>query len=112
MWNFAGDFGTEGLPVFDLEGRPVGVIARQNGSEGADDHGSDTFVLPLKDVRRSLEQAKKRVAEAVAKAKQAKDSEKPEGATPAATGKEGAAPSPEPTPAPAPPTKPKDPPGR
>jgi hypothetical protein len=76
MWNYAGGFGGEGLPVFDLEGRPVGLVAQQHGSEGAEDQGTDTFVLPLADVRRSIDQAKKRVDEAVAKAKEARDSAK------------------------------------
>jgi hypothetical protein len=131
MWALAGSFTSVGLPVFDLSGAVAGVLARQgveddeemgsgecscDGSADraacTDDHG--TFILTLEDVRRSLEQAKKRVPEAIAKAKQAKDAEKPEGATPAATGKEGGTPAtePAPAPAPAPAPKPKDPPGR
>jgi hypothetical protein len=111
MWNFAGDFTVDGLPVFDLEGRPAGVIAHQSGSEGADEHGSDTFVLPLKDVRKSIAQAKKRVPEALAKAKEAKEAAKDEASPSPAPAKDGAKP-PEPSPAPAPAPKGPDAPGR
>jgi hypothetical protein len=87
MWDIGGDFTENGLPVFDLSGKPVGVLVTQEGSEGADEgRTSETFLLGLDAVRKSLAQAKKRVPDAVAKAKEkaaapkeepAMDAEKP-----------------------------------
>ncbi|MCC7139359.1 MAG: serine protease [Planctomycetes bacterium] len=75
MWDFAGEFGEAGLPVFDATGQPVAVLSRQSGTEGADEGGgssTDTFALPLSTVVKSLEQARKRVPEAVRKAAEAR----------------------------------------
>lgn len=71
MWDFTGDFGEAGLPVFDLAGRPVALLAEQASAEGADEDGgqsSETFALPLDVVSKSLEMARKRVPDALKKA--------------------------------------------
>jgi hypothetical protein len=99
LWSVAGTFAGTGLPVFDAEGRPVGVYSHQKGSEGVDDDasgggllaalsggaGEGSALLPLDAVLKSLEAARKRIPEAVAKAKAAaaKDKDAPkDGATP------------------------------
>ena len=104
-----------GAPVYDLAGRPVGVTSTQHGSEGGDDSegsSSRTFLLPLEDATKSLEQAKKHVVEAVAKAAEAKraPAEKPEAPAPekpATPSMDEPAPAPTPAPAPAPKEPPK-----
>lgn len=71
LFDFTGEFGEPGLPVFDLEGRAVAVFANQPGAEGADEHGGtthETFALPLAPVLKSIEAARKRVPEALEKA--------------------------------------------
>jgi len=87
MWGVSGDFGAAGLPAFDGAGRPVGVLADQESSEGAAEEGegttSRTFLIPLADLNRSLAAAKKRVPDAVAKAEAAKKAGADEGAQPA-----------------------------
>jgi S1-C subfamily serine protease len=74
LFDFEGDFRGRGLPVFDLSGRPAGVISDQ-AAVGTDD-ASEIFVWPVKDVVRSMDAAKKRVPDAVAKAKEKKDDAK------------------------------------
>jgi len=78
MWSLSGDSPSLGLAVFDLAGRPMGVMVRQSGSDGDESSGVGAFLLPLSEVRKSLEAAKKRVPEALAKAAE-KPKEKPEG---------------------------------
>lgn len=78
LWALAGDAIDAGMPLFDAEGRPVGLASQQESSAGTEEEDAESrvFALPLADVLRSLEQAKKRVPEAVAKAKEAgKDAE-------------------------------------
>jgi hypothetical protein len=75
MWSVSGA-GRAGLPAYDAQGRIVGVLAVQSGSAGVEDGGpmgggEGIFLLTLENVQRVLEQAKKRVPEAVAKAKEA-----------------------------------------
>jgi hypothetical protein len=98
MWSLAGDDLVAGLPVFDAAGRPVGVAVDQESSEGAEEESETrTLLLPLADAIRSLEQAKKRVPEAVQRAKEEKAAEKP--AEPPAdepAGQPGMAPAPPP----------------
>ena len=81
MWGIAGEFGEAGLPVFDLAGTPVGVLSDQGGSDAvAEDGGmstSRTCLLPLDAVARSMALAKKRVPDAVAKAKETKETKEP-----------------------------------
>lgn len=88
MWTLGGDGVSVGMPLFDAAGRPVGVSASQGGSEGTeDDGGRRTVLLPLADAMKSLDAAKKKVPDAVAKAAEAKKaSPEPaaEGAAPAA----------------------------
>lgn len=89
MWMLGGDGVSVGMPLFDTAGKPVGISAYQAGSEGSDDdNGNRTVLLPLADAIKSLDAAKKRVPDAVAKAAEAKKaSPEPgtEGAAPAAT---------------------------
>lgn len=71
LFDFTGEFGEAGLPVFDLEGRAVAILTNQPGAEGADEMGGttlETFALPLAPVLKSLEAARKRVPEALEKA--------------------------------------------
>jgi S1-C subfamily serine protease len=78
LWALAGDSIDAGMPLFDAEGRPVGIASQQESSAGTGEEDAETrvFALPLADVLRSLEQAKKRVPDAVAKAGDAgKDAE-------------------------------------
>ena len=98
LWSVAGTFAGTGLPVFDAEGRPVGVYSHQKGSEGVDDDasgggilaalsggaGEGSTLLPLDAVLKSLEAARKRIPDAVAKAKAAaaKDKEPAKDAAP------------------------------
>ena len=85
LWAVAGIGAPLGLPAFDAQGNAVGILTTQQGASGVEEDdpfagggGSEVFVLPLDAVRRSLEQAKKRVPEAVAKAKEAnKESKEP-----------------------------------
>jgi len=79
MWSLDdASSGLVGLPLYDAAGKVVGVPVQQRGVEGADEGGmfggqeAGLFLLPLDAVNRSVEQAKKRVPEAVAKAKAAK----------------------------------------
>jgi S1-C subfamily serine protease len=71
LWDFAGDFFETGLPVFDLSGAPVGVLVDQAAPSGVDSEGeeSEIFILPVDAVARSLDAARKRVPDAVARAK-------------------------------------------
>ena len=81
MWGLSGEFNEMGMPIFDSSGAPVGVLVAQGGAEDGEEDGGfsmgslGAFLLPLDAVVRSLEAAKKRVPEAIAKA-----AEKPEGA--------------------------------
>ncbi|MFO0932750.1 MAG: hypothetical protein U1E39_08565 [Planctomycetota bacterium] len=78
-----GDFNEHGMPVFRADGTPAGVYALQMGAVDAMEHGGRPDMLggllPLDVVRASLAQAKKRVPDALAKAKEAT----PEAAAPA-----------------------------
>src|SRR5204862_489243 len=100
-----GDFVEAGLPAYDLLGSPVGVLSNQTSAEGAEEGESTVVVLlPLDAVAKSLAQAKKRVPDAVAKAKEAKETKEPkepamDGATEPAMGETpamGEAPAPDP----------------
>ena len=74
VWDFDGEFKESGLPVFDATGAPVAVIASQTSAEGSDDDGGshdEVFLLPLSAVSKSLVAAKKRIPDALAKAKEA-----------------------------------------
>lgn len=86
LWSVSGAFGGKGLPLFDADGKPLGVYSHQKGSEGVDEDGAGgaggllaalggasegSCLLPLDAVLKSYEQAKKRIPEAVAKAKDA-----------------------------------------
>ena len=74
FWDFSGDFSESGLAAVDHTGKPVGVLVNQQSAEGSDEDGGshqDVFILPLSAVSKSLAQAKKRVPESIAKAKEA-----------------------------------------
>jgi S1-C subfamily serine protease len=79
MWAFSGDSFPAGMPLYDAQGRPVGVTAYQRGSEGDEDATGRTFLLPLDAVAKSLEAARKKLPEALEKAAAAKKEAKPEG---------------------------------
>ena len=114
MWGVAGEFGEAGLPVFDLAGNAVGVLSDQGGSDAVSEEepsASKTCLLPLDVVAKSLALAKKRVPEAVAKAKEAKEAKEPagmdEGAMDGAKPPEKPPPSPDAPKPPQPPDQPK-----
>ena len=84
LWSVAGVGAPVGLPAFDTAGAAVGILTTQQGAAGVEEDdpfagggAAEVFLLPLDAVRRSLEQAKKRVPEAVAKAKEAKETKEP-----------------------------------
>jgi S1-C subfamily serine protease len=68
MWAVASNFNGLGLPVFDIAGAVVGVLASQEGSEGVEGGGDGVFLLPLASVKGSIDQAKKLAPEKVKKA--------------------------------------------
>jgi hypothetical protein len=74
MWALSGG-AVPGMPAYDAQGRVAGVLAFQSGSAGVDEGGmfgeQGVFLLSLESAQRVLEQARKRVPEAVAKAKEA-----------------------------------------
>ena len=91
LWSVSGSFAGAGLPVFDAEGKVIGVYSQQKGSEGVDEDAAGgaggllaalggasegSCLLPIDTVLKSLEQARKRIPEAVAKAKDAAAKEK------------------------------------
>ena len=101
VWSISGDFDEMGLPVFDRDGRAMGVVSFQHAPEADDLAGAassfQAVVLPLEPVLRALEQAKKRVPEALARAKGAAEGAKDGAATPTPpdpSKPEGAAPAP------------------
>jgi len=86
LWSVSGAFKGAGIPVFDADGRAVGVYSNQKGSEGVDDDGAGgagallaalggasegSCLLPLEAVMKSVEAARKRIPDAVARAKDA-----------------------------------------
>ena len=74
VWDFDGEFRESGLPVFDAAGTPVAVIVAQHSAEGADEDGGshdEVFLLPLSVASKSLAAAKRRVPDALAKAREA-----------------------------------------
>ena len=103
LWGVRGDFDEPGLVVFARDGTPVGVLshlAAAEASAGADEPDEDTFSVPLDAVLKSLESARKKAPEVIAKAAEAKAK--------AAAAPPAEAPAPVPAPEPAPPgdTKP------
>ncbi len=90
----------QGLPLYDAKGLPVGVAARQQGVEGADEGAgpfsmgqSEVFLLPLDLVQRTLAQAKSRVDEAVKKAKESREKASGSGEKPSEPAMDGATPA-------------------
>jgi len=84
MWAIASNLDGLGMPVFDAEGVPAGILASQVGSEGVDEgdgglslmRGDDgPFLLPLDAVRGSIDQARKLAPEKVKKALEGKAEE-------------------------------------
>jgi hypothetical protein len=63
LWGLGGEFGEAGHLVFDLEGRPAGVLVVQ---AGANEEDLDVLLLPIDVVRRSREAALAKAAEAAA----------------------------------------------
>jgi hypothetical protein len=107
MAMLAGDFQSFGMPLYDAEGRAVGVYAMQIGTDGISSLSAamDAMtggILPLSVIRASLASAKKRVPDALEKAK-AGAAEKPAGdETKPPSPADGGAPAPVPTPTPTP----------
>jgi hypothetical protein len=69
MWLAAGDFDVAGLPVFTLDGKACGILSEQSAVEGAgdEDEAARTVILPLETVLKSLDAARKKVPEVVAR---------------------------------------------
>jgi hypothetical protein len=88
LFGIASDPHVVGLPVFDEAGSAAGVVVARmsddtttidmTGGSGIPNIGA-LFVLPLADVRKSLDAAKKRVPDALARAKAEKEAPKPPG---------------------------------
>jgi S1-C subfamily serine protease len=96
MWAVTGNFSGVGLPVFDLESRPVGVLSMQKGSEGVDEGGMGgggmrPFVIPISTLKRTMKAAETRAAEALAEAKKKAEEEKAEEGAEKDEGEEGEA---------------------
>ncbi|MBL9085876.1 MAG: hypothetical protein JNM10_01925 [Planctomycetia bacterium] len=95
-----GDFNEHGMPVFRADGTPAGVYALQMGVvESGERAGRADMLgglLPLDVVRASLALAKKRVPDALAKAKASTAEPAPDAAKPADPAKpaDGAPPAP------------------
>jgi S1-C subfamily serine protease len=78
LWGLAGDARFPGLPLYDATGAVLGIVTRQWGAEGGEEGGgraSGTFLLPLDAVGKALAEARKRVPEAVEKAKSARSAD-------------------------------------
>jgi hypothetical protein len=114
LWGISGEFAGVGLPVYDLDGVPVGVLSIQGGSDDTLELGA--FALTLEDVAKSINDAKKQIPAALESARKAKEAAKPvEGAamegTPAMEDAPAMGDAPKPhevPPAPANPDAPKD----
>jgi hypothetical protein len=76
LWALRGDFEAAGLPVFARDGAPVGVVAElqapADSATGDDRPDEARFAVPLDAVLKSLEAARKKVPEVLAKAAEAK----------------------------------------
>jgi hypothetical protein len=77
MWALGGDFTTDGLPAFDLQGNVAGVVSTQGVADEDDASSHMTCLLPMDTVAKSVAAAKKRVPDALAKAKEAASKEEP-----------------------------------
>ena len=69
-WIAAGQFNALGLPVFALDGKPAGVLSQLSSVEGAADPEeatTRTVILPLESVTKSLEAARKKLPEVLAR---------------------------------------------
>jgi len=67
MWGASGQVPSPGLPVFNYDRIPVGIVSLQQASAGVEGQGARRrpFLLPLTDVLKSFEMATKRAAEAL-----------------------------------------------
>jgi hypothetical protein len=76
MWAIAGTVGGLGMPAYDEDGKVVGMLASQEGSEGVGEGGgSRPFLLPMKSVERVLKMAEERASKALTAAKEAAEEE-------------------------------------
>jgi hypothetical protein len=85
LWSVIANTRDVGLPVYDASGAIAGVLVTQQGAAGVEEEDSasaEPFVLPLDAVAKSIEQAKKRVPEALQKAREAKEAAAKEPAKP------------------------------
>lgn len=93
LWSIEGGFDGLGLPVFNRDGVVAGVIASQEGSEGAeegggggpmgmllmmDSMGPDVFLLPAAAVKATVDRAKTQAVEALKKQAEEAEEEKEE----------------------------------
>jgi hypothetical protein len=76
-WDLATDASEAGLLYFALTGAPLGVLAYLPGAEGTAAGQPAKRLLPMDVVRKSLESARKRVPEAIEKARAAKGADVP-----------------------------------
>jgi len=80
MWIVSGE-APAGLPLYDLKGKAVGVMASQQGAEGGG--GGGVFLIPAPTVKATVALALKQSEEALKKeaekAKEAKEGEEGEG---------------------------------
>lgn len=76
MWAIAGTVGGLGMPAYDEDGKVVGMLASQEGSEGVGEGGgARPFLLPMKSVERVLKMAEERASKALTAAKEAEEEE-------------------------------------
>ncbi len=71
MWVLGGEGNAPGLPAFDAEGRLLGVVAIQAGSEGVEGGGTRPFLLPAAALERARKAAREKADELLAAAKEA-----------------------------------------
>jgi len=77
MWGASGEVPSPGLPVFNVDGVPVGIVSLQQASAGVEGQGGRRrpFLLPLTDVLKSFTMATKRAAEALEGASEGEEEE-------------------------------------
>lgn len=76
VWEYDGGV-SAGLPCFDLEGKPLGFVTQLEAGTG---RGAETFILPNRPIRASVQQATKKAAEMlVTRAKEKAEGAKKDG---------------------------------
>jgi S1-C subfamily serine protease len=77
MWAISGQLPAPALPLFNLDGVAVGIISLQEGSSERRS-SRHPFLLPVKALAQSIEQAKKRIEEALGSEGEADEEEEKE----------------------------------